>query len=282
MDVGIGLPAAVADISGRGLLAWAKRSEDSGFHSLAALDRLAYHNWEPLVALTAAAAVTTGIHLAATALIAPYRGNAALLAKQLATLDRLSSGRLVVGMAAGGRADDFRLSDMPYARRGARLDRTVEEMLRLWGGDELGPAPAAAPPLLFGGHTDMAIRRAARYGQGWISGGSSASGFGRLAERVAKIWADEGREDRPRLVALCYFALGSDARAAATTYLSGYYAFLGEQTSARIAKGALVDADQVAEAVARYTEAGCDELMFVPCASGIEQVDLLAAASFDH
>jgi alkanesulfonate monooxygenase SsuD/methylene tetrahydromethanopterin reductase-like flavin-dependent oxidoreductase (luciferase family) len=277
VDVGIGLPAT-AGTAGADLLEWAGRAEDAGFHTLAALDRLAYPNWEPLVALAAAAAVTTRIQLTTTALIAPYRGNAALLAKQLATIGRLSAGRLVAGLVAGGREDDFVLSGVPYAHRGARLDRMVEEMLRLWRGGEIGPVGPAAPPLLFGGHTDIAIRRAARYGQGWICGGGTAAGFGELATRVGKIWADEGRDGRPRLVALCYFALGAEARTAVDRHLSAYYAFLGERTSTRIARGALVRPEQVAEAVARYADAGCDELVFVPCHPGPEQVELLAGA----
>ncbi|AGL16642.1 coenzyme F420-dependent N5 N10-methylene tetrahydromethanopterin reductase-like protein [Actinoplanes sp. N902-109] len=277
MRIGVALPAAVPGRPVRELLTWARRAEEHGYSCLAALDRLVYDNCEPLIALSAAAAVTERIGIAATALIAPYRGSAALLAKQLATLDRLSAGRLVVGLAAGGREDDFRAAGVPYARRGARLDAMVEAMRQVWSGEAIGPRPAGAPlPLVFGGHTGTAIRRAARYGQGWISGGSSASGYRDLVERARAGWAEAGRTDQPRLMALGYVALGPNGRELAAAYVDNYYAFLGPGATARITAGVLTDDSRLKEAVAGYAEAGCEELILVPCAAGIDQLERIS------
>src|SRR5919107_2171958 len=106
MDIGIGLPNAVRGVDRRGIVDWARRAEEAGFSSLGTIDRLAYPNFESLIALAAAAAVTERVRLVTDILLAPTRP-ARLLAKQAATIDQLSGGRLTLGLAVGGRADDF-------------------------------------------------------------------------------------------------------------------------------------------------------------------------------
>ena len=83
------------------------------------IDRLAYPSYESLIALAAAAAVTERIPLVTDILIAPLRTNTALLAKQAATIDHLSGGRLTLGLAVGGREDDFTIAGTDFAGAGA-------------------------------------------------------------------------------------------------------------------------------------------------------------------
>src|SRR5215218_5826460 len=128
MDVGIGLPATIAGVERDELLEWARRADVRGFSSLGTIDRLVYGNYEPLIALAAAAAVTERIRLATTILIAPFRANGALVAKQAASLDVIANGRLVFGVAVGGREDDYAASGVGFHRRG----RTMDEMLEGW------------------------------------------------------------------------------------------------------------------------------------------------------
>src|SRR4051794_6936462 len=110
MEIGIGLPNAVGGVDRAGIVDWAGRAEAAGFSSLGTLDRLAYGNYESLIALAAAAAVTDRVKLVTDILIAPLRANTALLAKQAATIDHLAGGgRVVLGLAVGGRADDYAL-----------------------------------------------------------------------------------------------------------------------------------------------------------------------------
>ncbi len=118
MEVAIGLPATIPGVEREQLLEWARRADARGFSSLATLDRIVYPNYEPLIALAAAAAVTERIGLMTAILIAPYRANAALVAKQAATLHHLSNGRLALGVAVGGREDDYTASGVDFHTRG--------------------------------------------------------------------------------------------------------------------------------------------------------------------
>jgi alkanesulfonate monooxygenase SsuD/methylene tetrahydromethanopterin reductase-like flavin-dependent oxidoreductase (luciferase family) len=274
MDIGVGLPTTVPGCTGPALTGWARRAEHLGFASLGVLDRLVYDNYEPVVALAAAAAVTERIRLAATILIAAYRDSPAVLAKQLATVDHLSGGRLVVGLAAGGREDDYVEAGTTYHDRGKRLDDVVATLHEVWQGDTVGPA--AAPPLIMGGHSPAAMRRAAAHGQGWIGGGSSTAGFAALAEQARLAWKAAGREDQPRMMSLGYVSLGPDGRERAQHYLRAYYAFAGPKAE-MAAAGAITDAGRLRETIAAYAEAGCDELILFPCTTDAGQLDLIAA-----
>src|SRR3954464_13906480 len=124
MDIGIGLPNTVIGVDRRGIVDWAKAAEDAGFASLGTLDRIPYDNYEPLVSLAAAAAVTERIRLTTDILIAPLR-QTAMLAKQTATIDSISGGRLVLGLAVGGREDDFAAAEVDFHSRGETFENQL-------------------------------------------------------------------------------------------------------------------------------------------------------------
>jgi alkanesulfonate monooxygenase SsuD/methylene tetrahydromethanopterin reductase-like flavin-dependent oxidoreductase (luciferase family) len=281
MEIGIGLPNAATGVTRAGIVDWARRADAAGFSSLGTIDRLAYGNYESLIALAAAAAVTDRIRLATDILIAPLRSNTALLAKQALTIDHIAGGgRVVLGLAPGARRDDYELSGVEFTRRGRIFDRQLEALGRYWEGEGgVGPAPAngGRPRVLVGGTADVSYRRAARYGDGWTSGGGGPESFATGREKVLEAWRAEGREGEPRTMALFYFALGDDAEADARRSLGDYYAFLGEYAD-RIVESAAKDEDTVRGYVAAYKEAGCDEVICFPASADPAQVDLLAAA----
>jgi alkanesulfonate monooxygenase SsuD/methylene tetrahydromethanopterin reductase-like flavin-dependent oxidoreductase (luciferase family) len=135
VDIGIGLPNAVRSVARDGIVDWARRAEAAGFSSLGTIDRVAYPNYESLIALAAAAAVTERIRLATDILLAPLRSNTALLAKQAATIDNLSGGRLVLGLAPGAREDDYAVSGVDFHRRGRIFDGQLAALEQLWAGE---------------------------------------------------------------------------------------------------------------------------------------------------
>jgi alkanesulfonate monooxygenase SsuD/methylene tetrahydromethanopterin reductase-like flavin-dependent oxidoreductase (luciferase family) len=282
MELGIGLPSTIPGVTGEQITSWAMRAEAAGFSTLGTIDRIAYANVESLIALSAAAAVTSRIRLTTAILIAPYRANAALLAKQWASLDVVSNGRVVAGIAVGGRPDDYEVSGVDFSRRGRILDDDVATMRAIWAGNasrNVGPAPVqpGGPPLIFGGNSDAAFRRVVEHGAGWIAGGGGPEMFAAGAERARSAWRDAGRSGQPRLLALAYYALGDGAADAASAYLHDYYGFLGEWAD-RIAQGALSSPEAVRGAIDAFTAAGCDELILFPCSPDPGQVDLLASA----
>jgi alkanesulfonate monooxygenase SsuD/methylene tetrahydromethanopterin reductase-like flavin-dependent oxidoreductase (luciferase family) len=283
--IGIGLPSAIPWAEARDLLHWAREAETAGFSSLATIDRLVYGSYETIPTLAAAAAVTERIGLTTAILLGPFRGNGALLAKQLATVDILSGGRLTVGMAVGLRPDDYAAANVDFHARGRLQDEQLAEMRAVWSGaprgmaGAIGPRPSqpGGPPLLMAGTSDASIRRAATYGAGWMSGIGPSAQFRGLTEKVRAAWRDAGRAGQPRLVHLAYFALGAQANDDARRYLTDYYGFLGDYVQPIVAC-ALTDPEQLRDAIDDFTSSGYDELLLFPCSPALKQVDLLADA----
>jgi alkanesulfonate monooxygenase SsuD/methylene tetrahydromethanopterin reductase-like flavin-dependent oxidoreductase (luciferase family) len=281
MHVGLGLPIAEPEV----LLTWARRADEGPFSTLGLLDRLVWDNPEPLVTLAALAGATTRIRLQTEVLLAPLR-EPALLAKQSATLDRLSGGRFTLGLGVGGRADEFEVVGADLSRRGRRLDEQMAVLRRIWAGEPysgdigpIGPAPAreGGPEVLFGAFAAPALERVARWGDGFLCA-APPSYAGQLFRTVEKSWADAGRVGRPRLVAQVNVALGPESTVdEARTAIRSYYGFAGD-LAARNAEGMRTTPAAIREAVAAFTDLGADELMFYCWSPDPAQLTRLADA----
>jgi alkanesulfonate monooxygenase SsuD/methylene tetrahydromethanopterin reductase-like flavin-dependent oxidoreductase (luciferase family) len=284
VKIGIGLPTTISGVTREQVLEWARRADAAGFSSLGTIDRIVYANYEPLVSLAAAAAVTERICLTPSILILPYRVSAAIVAKQAATLHALSGGRLVLGVAVGGREDDYEAAGADFHRRGAEMERMLDDIKRLWAGEERGHAGGVGPdvsdnppPIIVGGGADAVFRRAAKYGDGWMMGGAPAQMFPEAAEKLDAAWEAEGREGEPRRMALTYFSLDDDPEAQARKTIGDYYSILGDY-AAMIVSGVAKGEDEVRERVRAFSETSCDELIMFPASPDPGQVDKLAAA----
>ncbi|TWF76875.1 alkanesulfonate monooxygenase SsuD/methylene tetrahydromethanopterin reductase-like flavin-dependent oxidoreductase (luciferase family) [Pseudonocardia hierapolitana] len=272
MKIGIGLPVDDPDV----LHEWAVHADAGPFSTLGLLDRLVWHNPEPLVTLAALAGVTSRIRLQTEVLLAPLRGTA-LLAKQVATLDRLSRGRFTLGLGIGGRADDHAAAGVDLRNRGRRLDEQLVRMRELWtGATPIGPALASpgGPELLFGAFRPAALARVARFGDGLLCA-APPSLAGDLFRAVERDWAEHGRPGRPRLVAQVNVALGPDCVADdARTAMGAYYGFTG--TADRMLAGLLTTPERVRDEVRAYADLGADEVVLYCWATDVTQVDRMA------
>ena len=284
MKIGIGLPTTVPGATREQLLDWAKRADAAGFSTLGTIDRIVYPNHEPLIAFAAAAAVTERINLTTAILLLPTRASAAAVAKQTASVQALSGGRLVLGAAVGGREDDFRAAGVPFEDRGRRFEEMLDEIKRLWAGEGRGFAGGVGPdvsdnppPIIVGGQADAAFRRAAKYGDGWIMGTAPPEYFPPAVEKLEAAWRAEGREGEPRKVSLTYFSLDDDPEARARSTIGHYYAIASEYAEMMVA-GTAKGEDEVGERVRAFEEVGCDELIMCPASADPDQVDKLAAA----
>ncbi|WP_040833693.1 LLM class flavin-dependent oxidoreductase [Nocardia brevicatena] len=279
MSVGIGLPVSDPAV----LLEWARRAEHGPFDTIAILDRLVYDNPEPMIGLAAIAAATTRIRLQTEVVLAPLR-ETALLAKQSATLDRISNGRFTLGVGVGGRADDYLATGVDIHTRGKRLDTQLDRMRSLWAGapfsDEagpIGPRPTrtGGPELLIGGFAQAALARVARWADGFLGAGLPPAYMDAKFRAVERAWAEAGRAGSPRLVAQVNVAIGPDEVVAeALRELRRYYAFSDYVDG--IASGMSSSAESVRQAMTTYTDIGADEVIFYCWSADPDQVDRLA------
>jgi len=282
VDIGIGIPNSVRGTTGTQLLEWARRAEAAGFSSLATIGRVAYPSYEELTVFAAAGAVTERIRFLSNILLAPTRSTAEL-AKQAATVQQLTGGRLTLGLGVGGREDDYRLTGRDFAARGRLFDQQLSDLQRAFAGKPLldGAAPVVPDaatggvPILVGGAADAAVRRTVDFGVGWTAGGLPPQMIAPFVERVRAAWRNAGRQGAPRIVALNYFGLG-DTEAQSRGYLLDYYRFLGPEMAEMIAGGAHRSPDAIRGVIAAFEGAGVDELILDPTVGDPAQVDLLA------
>jgi len=282
MRIGIGLPAAVPDVDATTIGDWAAEAEQAGFASVGVIDRLVYDNLEPLTALAAAAARTQHVELFTTVLNVGWRANPVLLAKQMASVDLLSGGRLTAGLGLGGWPEDFAASGVPTSGGGARLRSTLATMRQVWAGEVSGQGgpmrrlPEGRPTLVFGGLVPAAYTRAATEGEGWVAPllGLQLLEDGSAAVRQA--WADAGRAGEPRIVTGRYFCLGRDADRVADEYIRHYY---GDQGFPLARADTLTDPDQMQEELDTLAKVGVTDVVLYPSSPHLAQVRLAATAA---
>jgi alkanesulfonate monooxygenase SsuD/methylene tetrahydromethanopterin reductase-like flavin-dependent oxidoreductase (luciferase family) len=281
MKIGISLPPNTNSLEL--FFEWVKRVDAGPFSTLSVLDRLVYPNFEPLVTLAAAAAITTRVRLMTEILIAPIRPTA-LLAKECATLDVLSRGRLSLGVGLGGREEDYIATDMPYKYRGKRLDEQLEQMKRIWSGQSLNtdmgpikpsPVQTGGPELLVGGLTPRAIQRAARYADGFITARNDLAEINQTLRSLESAWQEAGREGKPRLVAQIDIALDTNGGEQGRQHVRDYYSYIPAFAQYK-ASTLLTTEQQLSDVIHALEQSGTDEVVFFTWNTNIEQIDRIA------
>ncbi|HEX6337442.1 MAG TPA: LLM class flavin-dependent oxidoreductase [Jiangellaceae bacterium] len=288
MKIGFGVPNPVPGVPGHTLLHLARRAEERDFSGLATIDRIAYPSYDSLATLAAAAGATSRIELITNILLAPLYPTPHL-ARTAASIDQLSGGRFTLGMAPGGRPDDFELTGSEFGQRGKAFDGQLEALHKVWRGEwplegpsgpPVGPTPVHHHvPVLIGGTSEAALRRVIKWGAGWTAGGGGPQMAAEFAGRVRTAWADAGREGEPRIAALAYFSLGDELAEESRGYLLDYYGFLGSWGE-RVADSALRTPQAIRDAITAFTEVGCTELYLVSTTSAPDQADRLADVVF--
>jgi alkanesulfonate monooxygenase SsuD/methylene tetrahydromethanopterin reductase-like flavin-dependent oxidoreductase (luciferase family) len=283
MKIGIGLPTQIRDIDPALIPQWASNAEAAGFATLATIGRTAYPGVMDTVALAAAAGATTTIALSSNVMLTTV-WPAVLLAKELASIDGVSRGRLTLGVGIGGnRPDDFVVDGLPPRGLGKRIDRDLEVYRRVWSGEPVGggvnpavPAGSRQIPLLFGGKSPAAYHRMAKWGQGYIAGALPAPVVGPMFESARQAWQEAGRDRSPRLVAIAYFAFLDIDEARRNVW--DYYQAIGTESADAQSRGINVGRDGVLNAVQTFAALGADELILHPAVPDLNEIARLADA----
>jgi alkanesulfonate monooxygenase SsuD/methylene tetrahydromethanopterin reductase-like flavin-dependent oxidoreductase (luciferase family) len=283
VKIGIGLPNTTPGATGELIVAWARLAEERGFSSLATIDRVAYPSFDTFATLAAAAAVTERIGLFPDILLAPTRSTA-LLAKEAASVDQISRGRLTLGVGVGTRRDDYEVAGVEFRDRGKRFNDQLVALKAALAGERLpgfdgvvAPEPVrpGGPPLVIGGTADVAFERMVAHGIGWTAGGGPPEVVVPIVHRVREAWRQAGRDGEAYVYALSYFGLGEEHTETSKRSITTYYAFLGERVVA-FAESVPRTPEAIMERQRQFAEGGVDELIWDPTVPDLDQVDRLA------
>jgi probable F420-dependent oxidoreductase len=220
MRVGLHVPQFREHVDAPLIREAARAAEDAGLDDVWVSDHVivpagserppeSFH--DALTVLTFAAAATERIGLGTSVMVAPYR-HPVVLARAVASLDALSGGRVILGIASGWMRSEFAALGVPFSRRGALTDETVAACRALWRGDGSftgatvaiddgritpGPARPGGPPVWIGGNSRAGMRRAARIGDAWHTTISDPEDLARRLETLAEESARAGRDEPP-------------------------------------------------------------------------------------
>jgi probable F420-dependent oxidoreductase len=238
MEFGLHLPNAGPFANGPDIIRVAQEAENLGYHSVWLFDHLftptqleskypyspdgsypmmpEFPFYDPVAVMGALATATQRVKFGVRVLIATYR-HPVVLAKELATTDAIAGGRMLLGVGAGWMAEEFEAVDIPMDERFARLDEHIALMRQAWqngtaahegrfyshceaGFGPAPPQPGNTIPVIVGGHGDAALRRAARWGDGWAVSAAgdklAADPEGAVRERIdtlSRFCEEEGR-----------------------------------------------------------------------------------------
>ena len=165
---------------------------------------------DPWVTIGAMASVTSTLRFTTNVFVLPARDPFSV-AKTVSTAAVISEDRVLLGVGAGWMKEEFDLVGQPFDRRGARMEEMIDVLRLLWSGEmvehhgefydfppvQMAPAPAGPIPVLIGGQTGVALKRAARIGDGWVSSHNSIESLIEIVDRLHALRRELGTDDRP-------------------------------------------------------------------------------------
>jgi probable F420-dependent oxidoreductase len=271
----------------------AELAEASGYDSLWAGDHVSFRNpiLDVTVALSCFAAVTSRIAIGAGVLLLPLR-HPSLVAREFASLDYLSGGRVVLGVGVGGEGGkDFDAVGVDPRERGARTDEAMLALRALFAGPEasfsgrffsfdgvtIEPLVVGGPPFWVGGRSEAAKRRAGRLGDGWMPIWVSPESFATGLAGVRTHAATAGRDpDAITAAVVCPALVGDDARPRLAAHLEERYGMTVERHL--VERYCIAGPPEECAARAReYADAGAEHVIFnIGCGAGDEFLDQAA------
>jgi len=288
MKIGICLPYMKAGLTRQDYINWFSAVEAGPFHSVSCGERVHGPTYDMRVVLAAAAMATSRVEITPTLYVLPMH-SPTRVAKEIATLDILSGGRVKkVALGYGGREKDYRAVDAKFLGRYGRMDRHVQQIRDIWNGKEIiegggpiGPSPTVAggPALLAGAMGPKSIARCAQ----WADGLYAWSGNGETHElkntfgMADDAWAKAGREEKPYRMGGFWYTLAENGQQKLYDYVYEYLAIAGPEIATMMAESVHRSSPEtVLEALDNAEAAGCEELFVVPATAEIAEVERLS------
>ena len=282
------------------LLDYGVRAEELGYESLWAWDHILlgvdphFPIMESLSLLTAVAARTRTIKLGTGVLVLPLR-NPVVLAKQLSSIDRISQGRLVLGLASGWYKREFDAVGIDFHKRGKIMDRNLEILKRLWQEDMVNeqypphnlrnavmspkPIQQPRPTILIGGYVDRVLKRAAVAGDGWLTYFYTPQSFRANSAKVRNFAEEAGKD--PDTLSNCnqlpiMVGKRSQTEAPMNEWLNTEWDF--SSWSESTPDSAVIGSpEECVEQLQAHIDTGVDRIIFVPYKYEQEQVEAIAS-----
>jgi alkanesulfonate monooxygenase SsuD/methylene tetrahydromethanopterin reductase-like flavin-dependent oxidoreductase (luciferase family) len=287
MKIGICLPYMKAGLSRDDYLAWFKAIDQGPFHSVSCGERVHGPTYDMRVLLAAAAMATTRVEITPTLYVLPMH-SATRVAKEVATLDILSGGRVNnMAVGYGGREKDYEAVGARFQGRYGRMDRQIKELRRVWNGEEvvagggtIGPPPTrpGGPRLLAGAMGPKSIARCSHWADGlyaW-SGNGEEQELARTFAMADNAWEQSGRNTKPYRMGGFWYTLADNGQQKLYDYVYEYLTIAGHDIAAMMAESVHRSSpDAVAAALDNAEAAGCEELFMVPATAELAEIDRL-------
>ena len=282
------------------LYRYAQRAEALGFESLWAWDHVilgvepSFPILDAVGTLTAIAARTERIRLGTGVLVLPLR-NPTVAAKAIGTLDVVSKGRLILGVAAGWYAREFDAVGVPFKQRGRLFERNFEILTRLWTEDRvtlqadefnlreavMRPKTAQRPrlPILIGGYVDAVLKRVATKGDGWLTYFYTPESYRRSWEKIVRFAREAGRDPKTLTGTNQLAILVGKSRAETEEPMRQWLqtewdvAAWSESTIEHAIRGSV---KECVEQLRAHVSVGTDRIILIPYRYQPEQVELIA------